>query len=105
MGLGFFGWTPPREKGAAAQPRWLKGKHFEELELDEALRDSSEVLRRFCLTEAHPGVPAYSGGLLDAWPAKDAQGFAHAKAELEVIEMVRALEQRRSSQGGGGGAR
>lgn len=52
-------------------------------------------LRLWELSEAHPGVPLFSGGLVDAWPAWALESTRIVREELGA---VRALEQTEKSK-------
>lgn len=94
MALGFFGWTPQ----VTPQPRWLKGRDFgAELELARAQTEAMPTIRRFSWAQAHEG-PAYSGGVLDAWPAHDVHAFSLLKTEATVIEAVQAIEAKKKAR-------
>lgn len=58
----------------------------EPLELDAAFREVDDVLQAFLATRNHPGAPAYSGGVLDAWPARGADGLAFAATEWRMVQ-------------------
>lgn len=85
---GFLGWEPPK-KGAAAQPRWTDAK----VDIEEALTDpqTSAVLGRWVSARLYEG-PAYSGGILDAWPALMVDGLAACRQEARAIDDWRRHE-------------
>lgn len=43
-------------------------------------------------TQKHPDVPAFSGGLLDAWPAYAVDALAIARDEVQLIRLFLAEE-------------
>lgn len=85
-----MGWTPPKRKGEAEQPRWTTT-----LDIDEAFADPAvaTVLDAWASARMYE-APAYSGGVLDAWPALMVDGLAVCRSEESVIsDFVRWKEQ------------
>ncbi len=91
---GVLGWNPPR-KGETAQPRWTNAV----TDLDEVFSDPQvrAVLDRWGAARLHE-APAYSGGVLDVWPALMVDGLAVCRHEEAVIsDWVRHLNGPESS--------
>lgn len=63
-----------------AQPlhQWTLG-------LDAALEDASDALTLWGRTRRLPEVPAFSGGLLDSWPAWAADALGIVRQEEERV--------------------
>lgn len=55
------------------------------MDIHEALHESREVLKMWLETQKHPDVPAFSGGLLDVWPAFAVDGLAICRTEVQRI--------------------
>lgn len=72
------------------QPRWM-----EVVDLEEAREVAAVELSYFRACEAHPGVPPFSGGLLDAWPSAMVDALMVLRREAEAIEALDRQSQRR----------
>jgi hypothetical protein len=85
------GWNAPRAKGQTEQPRW-RGKLDH---IDEALRHRQvvDVLSVWWTARLHE-APAYSGGVVDAWPVMMAEGLAICRAEEEAIDRFQRWQER-----------
>lgn len=81
--------------GLAPQPRWA-----EVVDLPEALKATAVELSYFRAGEAHPGVPLFSGGLLDAWPATMVDALMVLRREAEAIDVLDRQSQRREADRG-----
>ena len=77
---GFFGWSPPRRKGEAPQPRF-----FAVVDLEAALASVGDIIDAWVATRAWPDAPPFSGGILDAWPARLTQGLAICREEFDAV--------------------
>lgn len=89
---GYLGWEPSEQKGLPEQPRWVKAQ----VDIDEALADTQvcAVLDAWESARMFEGVPAYSGGLLDTWPALMVDGLAICRQEETAIgDFVRWKEE------------
>lgn len=75
---GFFGWTVQRP---SPQPR-----HLATVDVAEACERASDVLEAFWATLRWPNAPPFSGGVLDAWPARMADGLAVARDEWAAVQ-------------------
>lgn len=67
------------------------------MDIDEAFGDSqtSAVLEAWVTVRAYEHAPAFSGGVLDAWPALMADGLAACASEESAIrDFMRWKEQR-----------
>jgi hypothetical protein len=86
---GFFGYDvlPHRGKGPRVppQPRFVRGKHFAELDIARAVELSAPLVGLWATVAPHEGVPAFSGGLMDSWPAYAVDALAVCRAETAVI--------------------
>lgn len=75
-------------------PRW-EGQ----VDIEQARRESGPALEHWALSQAHPGVPLYSGGLLDVWPAWAVDALSICREEAAAVERLveweRAKKQRR----------
>ena len=85
--LGFFGFDATSE--GTPQPL-----HREVLDINEALEATSEVRIAWLRAQQHPTAPAFSGGVLDAWPRRMVDGFAICNTERQMVDAYR-LSQRR----------
>lgn len=65
------------------------------MDIDEALDDAqtSAVLERWWSARMHE-APAYSGGVLDAWPALMVDGLAVCRSEEQAIDDFKRWEER-----------
>ena len=63
--------------------------------IDEVLRRSWRELDVYFFTQAHAEAPAFSGGVWDEWPARDADALAVMKQEAAIIGAVQDAERRR----------
>lgn len=55
------------------------------VDLDEALEVALPLLEVWWTVRKHPDAPPFSGGVWDAWPARDADVCAVAREEEERI--------------------
>ena len=74
---GFFGFTP----GETPQPRW---QHV--VDVEEAFEAAHDVREAFMRWMQWPDDAPFSGGVLDAWPARMADGLAFAKREWRAVQ-------------------
>lgn len=65
------------------------------MDIDEALADRqvAAVLERWWSARMHE-APAYSGGVLDTWPAVMVDGLAVCRAEEQAIDDFARWEER-----------
>lgn len=77
--MGFFGYTAA-DDDAASQPR-----HRAVIDLDDAFLRSEDVLDAWVDARRWPDAPPFSGGVLDAWPARLAQGLAVCRYEEAAV--------------------
>lgn len=78
--LGFFGFTVKAGSKAPPQPR-----HLAVVNIDEALASVGDILDAWRRWVAWPESPPWSGGVLDSWPARMAEGLAICRAEFEAV--------------------
>jgi hypothetical protein len=71
----------------------------EVLDIDEALDASEEVLARFWSTLAWPEQAPFSGGVLDAWPARLTDGLALCRSEWAAVKAAVAAEEKGDDRG------
>jgi hypothetical protein len=75
----------PNEPGETPQPAYL-----ELVDIDEALAAAEPLLEVWWVVRKHPDAPPFSGGVWDAWPARDSDVCAIARAEEQLIwDLVR----------------
>lgn len=89
-----LGWNAPRAKGEVEQPRH---RLTARIDLENVYADSivRGILQRWQVVRQYfpDAAPAYSGGLLDAWPAIDVDSFIICHAEESAIaEFIRYRE-------------
>lgn len=79
--MGVFGFTPAtqKDKGGPVVPGQFL--HRAKVDIDQALEESDELYGLFRRSQAQPTAPAFSGGVLDSWPAVAVDAFAVFKAE------------------------
>lgn len=82
---------PPKKKGQSEQPRWLEQR----IDIEEAIGhwEVAAVLERWFTARRHEAA-AYSGGVLDAWPAVMVDGLAICQDEEQRIDAWRNYEDR-----------
>lgn len=89
--MGFFGWHPAT-KDTTSQPL-----HRQVLDIMTALAETRRAVDLYTKARVHSNAPAFSGGVLDAWPAWAVQAFAILRQEeMRVqawLESERAKEQ------------
>jgi hypothetical protein len=66
---------------------------MEVVSLEAALEYSMGALDTWRRSMAHQGVPLYSGGLLDSWPAKVVEEQAVLRAEWEAVKFYQQAER------------
>lgn len=81
---------PPKRKGESEQPRWTKRV----IDIQEALEnwEVKAVLERWFSARLHE-APAYSGGVLDAWPAVMVEGLSICRDEEQRIDSWRRHQE------------
>ncbi len=57
------------------------------INIRQAVDESREVLEMWRETQKHPDIPAFSGGLMDAWPALMVDGLAIVRREFQAISL------------------
>lgn len=55
------------------------------MDINHALAQSRKALRLWGYARMHEHVPAFSGGLMDSWPAWAVDAIAIARSETQVI--------------------
>jgi len=73
-------------------------RHRAHVDIQEALADVEPFVRLWLRAESFPGVPLYSGGLVDGWPKQVVDALTVAKEEWAHVRAA-LLEERK-----GGGA-
>jgi hypothetical protein len=96
---GWFGYDAPAKAKDPAQPRhWEgppdKGDYHAPIDIDEALKSSDKAIWLWGSVRAHPHVPAFSGGLMDEWPAWAVDALAVCHNEASAIESFLMSQQR-----------
>ena len=89
--MGFFGWT---QTATSPQMRWMA-----KVNLDAALSSSADVLSRWWTMVQWPDAQPYSGGVLDSWPSRIAEGLALCRTEWRAVQA--AVEEERKEKPGG----
>jgi hypothetical protein len=56
------------------------------VDIKEALAATEGLRERFWKWMQWPEAPPFSGGVLDAWPARDADALAFMKREWRVVQ-------------------
>lgn len=56
------------------------------VDIEAALDASMLLIEKWRHARLNPGVPLYSGGIWDAWPARDVEALAVLSGEFTVIE-------------------
>lgn len=74
---GFFGWTV---QAPSPQPRWASV-----VDIADACEAVADILEAFWSTVRWPNAPPFSGGVLDAWPHRMAEGLALAREEWAAV--------------------
>ena len=90
--MGFFGYEPAKTKSgesAAAQPL-----HFEKVDIQQALSKVGHMYLMYARARMQPHVPAFSGGLLDSWPAWAVEAFEIAQQEETSVKLFLESEAR-----------
>ncbi len=82
--MGFFGWTP--DGAGPLQMRWQA-----RVDLERARRQVADITQRWWAMMAWD-APPFSGGVLDAWPARLADGLAVCKSEWAAIQAALKAE-------------
>ena len=88
--FGCFGYTP-KTHSAAAQPL-----HFAKVDIATALKDTGPAVALYLKARQFPTAPAFSGGVLDAWPGWAVSAFTALRLEesrvLSWVESERIKE-------------
>lgn len=93
--MGWFGWeakfrkTPKGWQDETPQPL-----HFFRVDLHRALSESRDLMDLWSASQQHPTAPAFSGGVLDAWPAYASEALAIARSECGRIRAFMDQESR-----------
>lgn len=90
-----FGWVPPRKRGEEPQPRWEA-----RVDIEAALADLqvTAVLDVWSSARMHE-APAYSGGVVDAWPAVMVDGLGICRTEEQAIDLFTRWHEQEASRG------
>lgn len=91
--VGFFGFNP----GSSTSPpqyRW-KGR----LDIDVAREKVADILERWWAVSAWPEAAPFSGGILDAWPSRLADGLAICRSEWAAIQLFLRWEKESERSG------
>lgn len=73
---GFIGWEAPEKAGHAPQPL-----HRGVVDIDAAFRRCRHELDLFAEARKHPDAPAFTGGVVDSWPAWAVDALAIGREE------------------------
>lgn len=88
---GFFGLSP------RGQPRYM-----DVVDIERALEVAAPALELWVTASAHEPAPAFSGGVLDSWPAWAADALGIARQETTAINSyfagVREAEARAEAE-------
>lgn len=76
--------------------------HLEVVNIVEALEVATPLLEPWWSVRKWPDAPPFSGGVYDAWPARDSDVCAVARDEEEAIWAF--IEWRRASKAKGAGS-
>lgn len=100
--MGFFGYvrgfTRNDKKKTEVPPQPL---HRARVDLDVALESVGEILERWWSVAAWPEAPAFSGGVLDAWPSRIADGLAVCRSEWAAVQSFLRWEAEQKEARGG----
>lgn len=94
LAQGFFGFEV---RAGSASPRWSA----RDIDFDEVQREVGDVLDAWVGSMKWPNVPPFSGGVLDAWPARLADGLAFAREEWALVRAYVLNELRPKEVHGG----
>lgn len=86
---GYFGYAPAKE-GEAAQ--FL---HKARVDIRAAIAATEDLMELWLDTQKQPNAPAFSGGVLDAWPAYAVDALAIARDEYALIRVFLLQEAER----------
>lgn len=94
---GYFGWTPSLE----GPPQF---RHRARVDLDAAKSAVGDILGRFWTVLDWPSAPPFSGGVLDAWPSRLADGLAVCRKEWAAIQwMLQSEAEEKAKKGSANG--
>ena len=88
---GFFGFTLTR---TGPQPRW---RH--KVEVEQALQAAPDIREAFFAWLSWPEAQPFSGGLLDAWPARMARGLGFCRREWAAVKAFLESEGKEKGHG------
>lgn len=71
----------------------MEPRHNAVVNITDALRFAGPFLDLWRLSSQHPGVPLWSGGLMDSWPAVAVDALGVLKAEWEAIKELMEVER------------
>lgn len=77
--------------GSAQKTQRLPGR-FDTAVLEEV---SARAFAVWELAEANPGIPLFSGGLLDSWPSYAVDALRIVRDEAAVVRSLQLHEQRK----------
>lgn len=89
--MGFFGYSGATVQDGKRQPG--QPLHHVVVDIDVAIEHTERLYSdfRFARTQSH--APAFSGGVLDSWPAESVEAFAILQAEHAAILSFLKSEQ------------
>lgn len=85
---GYFGYAP------AGDGPW-QFLHKARVDINAALAATGELMDLWLDTQKQPNAPAFSGGVLDAWPAYAVDALAIARDEYSLIRAFLMQEAER----------
>lgn len=94
LGLGFFGFN------GGTGMRWVVREGLESAfetvrdDLSHAFDEVQDVIDAFFRTLNFPESPAFTGGVLDAWPARMVDGLGIARREWQAVQSHHAYLER-----------
>lgn len=87
--MGFFGFTLKRGPDGKATPQ---RRHLAVVDLVSAMHQVRDIIQVWQEVVGWPGLPPFSGGVYDAWPARAAQGLVICRQEFAMAEAYASQE-------------
>jgi hypothetical protein len=81
--MGFFGYSAATSQAGRKQPGQPLYKAV--VDIDRAIEEAEPLYRLYRVTRMQPNVPAFSGGLLDSWPAVAIEAFEIFRQEEAAV--------------------